>query len=702
MKLSDQITRRHLFVAFGTSQQTGSLSSVDLAATRDGASVTLTASDGSVAPISGADASSAGVMTAADKAKLDGLPPTTVRDFDAFAEIPVAGVQEAITHLRTAGHGSGGDGGAALYRRVGVEPSHPFKVQSADGKWWEGVPENGQINPVAIGGDRTEASAQKAFDYAVSQRPLGTISRNAPRIVFSGFWTINSTVTIPNPKDITVDATGAFFHSAEDILMFDLNGLADPTYATAESSQNFHWKGGRFKCTHASPTKATAFRLLGFRHASLEPETFEGFYRDIITGSKDTVYIGKYKTSGVRYASIEFPPWSTIGGPLVFVVDKIHCVPNGSTGGKFVKSYVPLGDSVIRDFSCNLGSNAAQDGLIDLSRNVLIGVGSIGGAFQAGETVTGATSGATMTLTEHYTHDFPFQTAQHEDWLVGSDRSAAAFQAGETVAGATSGATAVIGPHGGYTSQGTHWKNTQIKALHFEAGNGADGAICLRIRNREKRGYGVEMFDLDMGYCGVNGGGAIGVQLEELQRVAIRGRFAQGASSASVPIDLTNCVDVKVYKPTYFSDGGIVLTNMARDELDLSDFDVLHPQTSLVGGWGAKTLSTTSATVLDMSASYVNFGAVGGLSPRGYEVMARVRDSGSTTGGGTYRFRLYHPDSASATQMHEINISGVPDDQWRTGSFLVGANADGDIEYDAVTSGADTMDVILDVRRVLF
>ena len=88
MKLSDQITRRHLFVAFGTSSQTGSLSSVDLAATRDDASVALTASDGSVAPIAGADAFAAGVMTAADKTRLDNLPPTTTRDFAIPATAP--------------------------------------------------------------------------------------------------------------------------------------------------------------------------------------------------------------------------------------------------------------------------------------------------------------------------------------------------------------------------------------------------------------------------------------------------------------------------------------------------------------------------------------------------------------------------------------------------------------------------------------
>lgn len=141
MKLSDQITRRQLFVAFGTSQQSGTLSSVDLAATRDGASVTLTASDGSVAPIGGADATVAGVMTAADKLRLDDLPPTAGQHFTARSDVAANVIGASITHLRTAGFTEPGDGGGALYKRAAAEPAHPLKAQSADGAWWELVPD---------------------------------------------------------------------------------------------------------------------------------------------------------------------------------------------------------------------------------------------------------------------------------------------------------------------------------------------------------------------------------------------------------------------------------------------------------------------------------------------------------------------------------------------------------------------------------
>lgn len=42
-----------------------------------------------------------------------------------------------VNFIRTAGYTTLGDGGEALYTRKVSEPSHPGKVQSADGAWWE-------------------------------------------------------------------------------------------------------------------------------------------------------------------------------------------------------------------------------------------------------------------------------------------------------------------------------------------------------------------------------------------------------------------------------------------------------------------------------------------------------------------------------------------------------------------------------------
>jgi len=46
-----------------------------------------------------------------------------------------------INGIRTNGYAATGDGGGALYKRVETEPSHPGKIQSGDGIWWELVPD---------------------------------------------------------------------------------------------------------------------------------------------------------------------------------------------------------------------------------------------------------------------------------------------------------------------------------------------------------------------------------------------------------------------------------------------------------------------------------------------------------------------------------------------------------------------------------
>lgn len=215
MKLSDQITRRHLFVAFGSSAQTGTLSSVDLAATRDGSSVTLTASDGSVAPILGADASTAGVLTAADKVRLDELPPTSGQHFSARADVAAAAVGASITHLRTAGYAEPGDGGGALYKRAGAEPAHALKVQSADGAWWELLPDAAgmSIKQAGAKGDGASNDTTPFQDMAawIEAQGGGTI------LVPEGTYIVGRQTSILN---------GATAYAMEEI--FEVAGLARP------------------------------------------------------------------------------------------------------------------------------------------------------------------------------------------------------------------------------------------------------------------------------------------------------------------------------------------------------------------------------------------------------------------------------------------------------------------------------------------
>jgi len=173
MKLSDHILRKPLHVAFGQAMTGGGITSVDLVATRDATTVTLTASDGSAAPIAGADASTAGVLTAADKTKLDSLPPAVAQEFAAGLDVAAAVIGAGITHLRTAGYAAAGDGGEALYKRAGVEPAHNLKVQSADLAWWEIVPTNNIIPFQACGGVEGDVAANGAANVTAFDDFIG-------------------------------------------------------------------------------------------------------------------------------------------------------------------------------------------------------------------------------------------------------------------------------------------------------------------------------------------------------------------------------------------------------------------------------------------------------------------------------------------------------------------------------------------------
>lgn len=71
--------------------------------------------------------------------------------FDTYADAVAADILPTINAIRTAGRTTIGDGGDALYVRVSTEPTHAFKLQSADGAHWVGVPVNARINEKQIG-----------------------------------------------------------------------------------------------------------------------------------------------------------------------------------------------------------------------------------------------------------------------------------------------------------------------------------------------------------------------------------------------------------------------------------------------------------------------------------------------------------------------------------------------------------------------
>lgn len=106
-----------------------------------------------------------------------GAPPTLIKDFASRAAAILATVDPLVTHVRTAGYASPGDGGAALYKLAVSEPLHPGKFQSEDGAWWELVEETPSplmFGAVADGVTAADAPFADLMAYLYARRISGT------------------------------------------------------------------------------------------------------------------------------------------------------------------------------------------------------------------------------------------------------------------------------------------------------------------------------------------------------------------------------------------------------------------------------------------------------------------------------------------------------------------------------------------------
>jgi hypothetical protein len=72
--------------------------------------------------------------------------------FDSRASVVLYNIPSSVQFIATNGYYTLGDGGNATYKRVASAPSHPGKIQSADGAWWE-IYEN-KLNVLMFGAKR--------------------------------------------------------------------------------------------------------------------------------------------------------------------------------------------------------------------------------------------------------------------------------------------------------------------------------------------------------------------------------------------------------------------------------------------------------------------------------------------------------------------------------------------------------------------
>lgn len=105
--------------------------------------------------------------------------------------------------------------------------------------------------------------------------------------------------------------------------------------------------------------------------------------------------------------------------------------------------------------------------------------------------------------------------------------------------------------------------------------------------------------------------------------------------------------------------------------------------------WDGDARSTTAKTLIDLSAV---FGVPAGV--KAVSVIAAVRDSASAT--GEYYMCLSPVNIAYVGP--KVACSGLANDKWGYGSFIVPCNSGGDIYYQLVASGTNTLDVYLQIQ----
>ena len=142
---------------------------------------------------------------------------------------------------------------------------------------------------------------------------------------------------------------------------------------------------------------------------------------------------------------------------------------------------------------------------------------------------------------------------------------------------------------------------------------------------------------------------------------------------------------------------GEVLTASMLNTYQRDNITALHDRPYLVPlsapltstDWDGDARSTTAKTKIDLSAV---FSVPGGVDA----VLAKIviKDSGSSAASPYF---AVGPSSTADENPFIVWLEGVGDDERRSGTATVPCDTNGDIYYQCVASGADTLDVTLEI-----
>ena len=105
--------------------------------------------------------------------------------------------------------------------------------------------------------------------------------------------------------------------------------------------------------------------------------------------------------------------------------------------------------------------------------------------------------------------------------------------------------------------------------------------------------------------------------------------------------------------------------------------------------WDGDAYSTTAKTVIDLSAVFAVPAGVYAV-----DVGVVIRDSASAA--GDYWICLGPTNAAGVGR--RVRCSGLPNDSYTNGNFMVKCDASGDIFYQVAASGVGTMDITIQIH----
>jgi len=129
------------------------------------------------------------------------------------AIIPANSVSATVSAFQVYGDATAGDLGKALYKEVGVEPSHSGKVQTPDGRWWEIA--EAVISPQMLNVISDAAASDQTVKMQAWLDTCDALDR--PMIAPAPLHVrITDTLTFPTARDIDIQNIAIAYHGVKD------------------------------------------------------------------------------------------------------------------------------------------------------------------------------------------------------------------------------------------------------------------------------------------------------------------------------------------------------------------------------------------------------------------------------------------------------------------------------------------------------